>query len=325
MPQQVYTGNSTARAYLLTDYDFFRQDNDRDPEEWAQYLDKVQDKKGTCLVRYAIWQKEKCPTTGKMHIQGAIQFNRAIRGSQIQECFGYEPVYDEELKKYKRGPWNKPAFTEEAFMNYCSKEDTRVAGPYEYGERETRQGQRTDMAGLLQKLKNYVIEDGMTRDDIVFEHTYEWHKFKFTFDEWWKIWCQRTYGGKPRNIEVTVLWGDEGSGKSHRVWEDNNWKVYSVEFTQDQQVWFDNYNGQDVILFDDFTGQIPLNKMLRYLDRYPLANLPVKNKTTVAMWTKVYITSNLHPEQWYEFPRDVQRRAFMRRLHNIKEIKNTVV
>lgn len=325
MPQQVSTPSSTARKYILTDYDFFRKDPNRNPEEWAEYLDKIVDKKGTCLVKFAQWQHEKCPTTGNSHIQGAIHFNRSIRGAQIQECFGYDPVYDEATQKYKRGPWNQPAYTDQAFINYCAKEATRVAGPYQWGEPESRQGERTDMPGLLQKLKNYVIEDGMTRDDIVFEHTYDWHRFKGTFDEWWKIWCQRTYASKPRKISVTVLWGDEGTGKTERVWETNNWKVYSVEFTEGQQTWFDNYDGQDVILFDDFTGQIPLNKMLRYLDRYPLANLPVKNKTCVAKWTKVFITSNLHPEQWYDFPKDVQRRAFLRRFHSVQEIKKTNV
>ena len=84
---------------------------------------------------------------------------------------------------------------------------------------------------------------------------------------------------------------------------------------------FDGYNGQAVLVFEEFSGQIPIEDMLNYLDIYPLY-LPARYSDRVACYTQVYITSNLplekqyHTEQWERLE---TWRAFLRRIHIIIE------
>lgn len=82
---------------------------------------------------------------------------------------------------------------------------------------------------------------------------------------------------------------------------------------------FDSYHGQDILVFEEFNSQIPIEAMLNYLDIYPLT-LPARYSDRTACYTKVYITSNLplseqyinvkhnHPETW---------KAFIRRIHRV--------
>ena len=66
-----------------------------------------------------------------------------------------------------------------------------------------------------------------------------------------------------------------------------------------------------MLLIDDFNGRIPIDELLRLLDGYRLM-LETKGSMTMAQWTKVYITSNQRPEDWY--PGCPQVPALMRRL-----------
>ena len=52
------------------------------------------------------------------------------------------------------------------------------------------------------------------------------------------------------------------------------------------------------MVFEEFCGQIQLQRMLQYLDPYPLA-LEVKGGMRPAMYTLVIITSNTPPNGWY--------------------------
>ncbi len=84
---------------------------------------------------------------------------------------------------------------------------------------------------------------------------------------------------------------------------------------------FDGYNGQDVLVFEEFNSQVPIEDMLNYLDIYPL-HLPARYNDRVACYTKVYLTSNLPLEKQYraeQWDRPETWRAFLRRIHNVIE------
>jgi len=53
------------------------------------------------------------------------------------------------------------------------------------------------------------------------------------------------------------------------------------------------------MVFEEFAGQIQLQKMLKYLDPYPMA-LEVKGGMRPAMYETVIITSNTRPDGWYK-------------------------
>jgi len=67
----------------------------------------------------------------------------------------------------------------------------------------------------------------------------------------------------------------------------------------DDTLWWDGYQGQKILLIDDFYGTIKYGKLLNILDIYPL-RLPTKGGHTYANWEKIYITSNDKPDKWYQ-------------------------
>lgn len=106
-------------------------------------------------------------------------------------------------------------------------------------------------------------------------------------------------------------------GKSRRVLEAFP-DAYIVETATTQgQVWWDNYEGEDVILFDDFYGGVKHAYLLRLLDGYRM-QLPTKGAHTWKGWTKVFITSNKPPQEWYKDPKGWP--ALERRLDVVEEM-----
>lgn len=119
-----------------------------------------------------------------------------------------------------------------------------------------------------------------------------------------------------RKLEVSYIYGATGVGKTRTVMEHFGYEnVYRVTNYKNP---FDNYNGQDVILFDEFRSSLPISDMLVYLDGYPV-NLPCRYSDKPALYTKVYIISNISLEKQYV---EVQKyepetyKAFLRRFTN---------
>lgn len=126
-----------------------------------------------------------------------------------------------------------------------------------------------------------------------------------------------------RNVEVRVLWGEAGSGKTRYVHEQCDPKdLYVYTHNQGHNCWYDGYNGQSNILFDDFYGgQVSYSEVLRLWDGYS-TRLQVKGSTVWAKWNTVWITSNVCPCKWYSNPRAWDQQAFRRRITSIEKWGN---
>lgn len=75
-------------------------------------------------------------------------------------------------------------------------------------------------------------------------------------------------------------------------------------------------------MFEEFSGQIPIEDMLNYLDIYPPVPSRARYNDKTACYTKVYITSNLPLEKQYrdeQWDRPETWRAFLRRIHTVVE------
>lgn len=68
-------------------------------------------------------------------------------------------------------------------------------------------------------------------------------------------------------------------------------------------IWFDGYDGQSRVIFDDFNGatsHIRLDYLLQLLDKYPMS-VPIKGGFVKWRPTTIIITTNLHPSEWYDY------------------------
>lgn len=121
--------------------------------------------------------------------------------------------------------------------------------------------------------------------------------------------------------KVTLYWGKTGTGKTRKVFADHQgvWKMPAK--TKGGTTWFDSYEGQKVVLIDDFVGQIDPGEMLHLLDRYPHK---VQVKCDYVDWCplEIFITSNSLPDEWWMDTglAEETRAAIKRRIHKVVEI-----
>ncbi len=68
-----------------------------------------------------------------------------------------------------------------------------------------------------------------------------------------------------------------------------------------QQFWLDGYDMQEDIVIEDFAGEINHRLLLRMLDQYPM-RMQIKGGTVQFVPKRIWISSNLHPRDWYNIP-----------------------
>lgn len=111
-----------------------------------------------------------------------------------------------------------------------------------------------------------------------------------------------------------VLWGETNVGKSTTAWKYAGWDAYPKD---PRSKFWCGYQGQENVVIDEFRGGIDIAHMLRILDKFPMI-IELKGYSTVLKAKNIWITSNLHPKDWYP---DLDRNtymAFARRLRVLK-------
>lgn len=90
------------------------------------------------ITRAAV-QKEKAPETGREHFQGYLSLTAPMRLSGVKAILKDDTAHLEVCKGTPKQSWD-----------YCTKEDTRIDGPWTYGEAPKGQGARyvCDVGGV---------------------------------------------------------------------------------------------------------------------------------------------------------------------------------
>lgn len=259
-------------------------------------------------MHFLIWQLEQGHEEETPHIQGYVRFIKRKRLSTAKKFFidkaHMEPaIYDEEHN-----------------YNYCSKEDTRVPETQthmfgEYDPSQGKQGARTDLADIAEKVKQ-----GATIHSIAEEYPSQFIRYHQGI----KVLQQELASQTPfcRDVSVLVLWGETNMGKTHRIRvgaEDQGIRLFVVEWGRDP---FGTYQGEEMILFDEWNDtQYPIAQMNKYLDKWRL-ELNCRYMNRYAAWTHVVICSNFSPLTWYGMEPLVVRRALLRRITRSVEVKS---
>jgi len=121
---------------------------------------------------------------------------------------------------------------------------------------------------------------------------------------------------EPIAIERTcfVFWGTTGTGKSRRAWSEAGESAYPKNPTS--KFW-DGYQGQENVVVDEFRGDISISHMLRWTDRYPCI-VEIKGASVVLKAKTIWITSNIHPREWYPSLDSSTYEALERRLQIVE-------
>jgi hypothetical protein len=184
-----------------------------------------------------------------------------------------------------------------------------------HGEIQGRQGQRSDIAHIVQ-----MIEDGIPNKQIrqLYPAQYFLHQSKI--ERIRQEIRQELAAGECRPLVVKYIYGTSGTGKTRYINDTYGATAFRVT---DYSHPFDGYNGQDILVFEEFHSQITMSGMLDYLDVY-CTELPSRYANKIAVYSKVYIISNLSLEQQYQ---NIQKdepqvwAAFARRIHSVIHFK----
>lgn len=254
---------------------------------------------------YIVYQQESCPNTNRLHWQGYVEFKRPTRFNSAKRSLGVN-VHIEQ----RRGN------AEEA-VQYCTKEDTRVSEPVVFGglsSSRQRPGSRSDLTAL----KNTLLANNDSLLSVYSKHFETCAKYSNFVKEFRSLIYKRDTIPEWRIVEVIVYWGDTGCGKTKRCYTEKP-GLFKLPLGDQNQVWFDGYDYEDTVLLDEFYSQIKFNFLLQLLDGYPI-RLPIKGSHVYAAWTTVYITSQYHPDDWYNTITPQLKQHLMRRLSKIEHI-----
>jgi len=98
-----------------------------------------------------------------------------------------------------------------------------------------------------------------------------------------------------REVKVLLFYGPSGFGKTYKALE-----MYPKLFKKPigKALWFDGYNGEEVVLIDEFKGQYALTDMLQILDRYTCA-VEIKGGHVTLSCSTIILTTTVHPSTMY--------------------------
>lgn len=245
-------------------------------------------------VEYVVWQHER-GENGTEHLQGYAVFVGKKRLQWLKNnCCA-------------RSHWEPRNGTHEQAKAYAMKEESRIAGeghgPWQYGSDAsvpTKKGERSDLKRVFDLLSTGSKEhDIMTNPDLFGV----WARYYRAIERFELM-------SEPKRNWITftqVYWGTSGCGKTRRAHYEASLKAdgtvgepyYVLRKPQGNAVYWDGYRGEKHIIIDEFYGWVPRTQMQVLCDRYP-AIIDVKCGARNFLATKIWITSNEEPKDWWK-------------------------
>lgn len=222
---------------------------------------------------------------GYLHWQLLVWCERSRRKHWLIDCFGRTAHC--ELSRSARAD------------AYVWKDDTAVNGTrFELGEKPIRRNSKTDWDIVRRQA---LAGDLLAIDSNIFVSHYR------------SLRAIASDYAEPVAVdkEVYVFWGRTGTGKSRRAWDEAGMDAYCKD---PRSKFWCGYRGQTNVVMDEFRGGIDIAHLLRWLDRYPV-HVELKGSSTPLVSKKIWITSNLHPRDWYKDLDEETVNALLRRIN----------
>lgn len=237
-------------------------------------------------VSYIKGQIEQGDETGYLHWQLVAYFPKKVTLTRVKSIFSNE-IHAEGTKS-------------EDAENYVWKDDTSVGHRFELGKKSIKRNSEKDWDSIWESAKAGKIEE--IPKDVAIRCFSQLQKISVLYQE-------------PRFVEkeIFVFWGLTGTGKSHTAWADAGIDAYPKEPTTK---WWCGYRGQKHVVIDEFRGQVGISHLLRWFDKYPVC-VEAKGTQVVLQAEKIWITSNLSPDQWYPDLDEISRNALKRRFTKV--------
>lgn len=268
--------------------------------EAQAFYDNLEEKYNTCKedIRYICGQLEE---KSHLHFQGYVQFFKRKTLAWLKKNISATANF------------GRQKGTNEQARVYCMKEDTRRAPFKEYGVYCEGQGKRNDIV---------VFRDAIVLGKRTRELIEEMPLMVAKYPRFMTLLQGLIKPSNRERVEVTLLVGSTGAGKTHWCFEHFDDDLWTLPLSRDK-LWFDGYSGEENVLIDDFAGKrskFPLHQLLRLLDRWRV-QVEIKGAFSWFNPGHIMITSNFHPDKWYDFTESghgrVQLHALARRVTKV--------
>ena len=191
---------------------------------------------------YVVGQLERGLNEGRDHIQAYINYNnsKALAG----------------IKKYCNKMHIEVCRDADSSQRYCLKELTRVAGPWEFGNKPLRRNNKDDWDEIYMLAKKRQFEE--IPKSILVPH----------YSNLVKIAKDNMIVADKTHLRGIFIHGESGIGKSllARALFPNK-----TIFNKSHNKWWDSYNDEQIVIWDDINpteGSMSATSIKLYCDRY---------------------------------------------------------
>lgn len=324
--------NYTARTFFIVIHRKSLENMGLDLTEWDKGdegwdIEKVKTEVYTALqdtggAHYGTICKSK---EGILHIHDVCTFEKPKRRTAVAKLIGNAHTEDMRGTKEQADDYinKRGKFEEKGEIILGTFGNLEAIEP-----NKKNQGKRTD----LEEFDKLVLE-GKVRslDKFLLEHPEIEEQFQEQIYRGRFNRLMKYKASQFRQIEVYYVEGASRSGKSLRVFEENQEdfadKVFKVNTDEKSAFPFDGYDGQEILWIDELRpGFIKPAQLFQILDGYPYS-VNIKGSHSFAQWTKVYITTACPLDEWFKKTEDTKNVEMYDnyRIQFLKRIKHHII
>lgn len=247
---------------------------------WNNYTEDDWEYIKTLKCQYLVVGKEEAPTTGTPHLQGYIYYKDAKTRSAVSKDLRSKAHLIE-----AKGNANQNFI-------YCTKSGDFLEKGIRPKELNNKGGQNQRLTELRSR-----IAQGTPVREILLDDPMAYHQYGRTMN----AMEDATLRDKKRDFMTQGYWifGSTDVGKSHyaRYTIADGLSLY--EHTLEDNGWWDPYEGEDVVIFDDFRGQVKYGELLKLVDKWP-HKVKRRGRAPAPFVSKILIiTCSMSPEELF--------------------------
>lgn len=219
---------------------------------------------------YGVYQIERCPETLREHVQFFVQTKIRSRLSAIKRLFPGDHL------EIARSP--------DDANKYCQKMETRISPPVRFGVYQILPQKRC----MVELMREVSVSQAVQENPTLWRNVHAMQTLRHLVST-------------PRSTATKshFLTGVTGKGKTKIVSLICEFLGSQLVFWQDGSNWWDGYDGQAVVVVDEYRGQFPVSFLLRLLDRTPF-RVPIKGSYVNFNSVEVFFMSNLDLRSIYK-------------------------
>ncbi len=227
-------------------------------------------------------QRERCPDTGREHLQACWRFTAGVRWRQSLRIMDADGAHVEPCRDF------------EDSKSYCSRAGKRMhdTNAISFRATGTGSGHRSDWRAIYQ-----LVRSGESDRTIADAYPGQFVRNYRGIERLRQIHVEPRKCDRP--ARTIVIYGESGTGKTRFALKHCPKAYWLTCGSRRAQVqWWDDYNGETTIILDEFRGSLRYEELIGMLDTKPF-RVQRKGDSVHLQATDFLILSNFHPEDWY--------------------------